>query len=191
MSDAFRHTTFVKPYERLDSNQIAALDAASMEILRDPGIWCFNERAAKIYQGQGAEVAEEIDSHVACWRVRLPEGLVREAIAAVPSKITLGARDPANRLLLDAEIPGIYFGTGSETNVWLETDFEEYQSASDPQKTVMFPVHRQLRGDSKLLARAAHICDRLEHLDFFIRPVNVQDPEITPETHDVNKFFAS
>jgi len=31
----------------------------------------------------------------------------------------------------------------------------------------------------------------LEHLDFFIRPLNIQDPEITPENHDVNKFFAS
>jgi len=31
----------------------------------------------------------------------------------------------------------------------------------------------------------------LEHLDFFIRPLNIQDPEITSDNHDVNKFFAS
>jgi len=186
-----RQTVVVKPYERLNDEEIRVLDTASMEILRDPGIWCFNERAAKLFQDHGAEVSEDADSHVACWRVRLHEGLVREAIAAAPPKITLGARNPENRLLLDAEIPGIYFGTGSETNVWLETDLEEYRSVSAPDKTIKAPVHRELRGDSKLLARAAHICDRLEHLDFFIRPVNVQDEEITPETHDVNKFFAS
>jgi trimethylamine--corrinoid protein Co-methyltransferase len=31
----------------------------------------------------------------------------------------------------------------------------------------------------------------LEHLDIFLRPLNIQDPEITPANHDVNKFFAS
>jgi trimethylamine--corrinoid protein Co-methyltransferase len=31
----------------------------------------------------------------------------------------------------------------------------------------------------------------LEHLDFFIRPLNIQDPEISTANHDVNKFFAS
>ncbi|MBW1678925.1 MAG: trimethylamine methyltransferase family protein, partial [Deltaproteobacteria bacterium] len=34
-------------------------------------------------------------------------------------------------------------------------------------------------------------CDRLEHLDFFIRPLNIQDDDINCENHDVNKFFAS
>ncbi len=191
VSDIFRESIVVKPYERLDEPQIRALDRASMEILADPGIWCFNERAAKLYGQHGADVSEEAESTVACWRIRLPRGLVREAIAKAPSRIILGARNPENRLVLDADIPRIYFGTGSETNIWLETDIEEYQSVSSPDKKAMIPVHHERRGDSELLARAAHICDRLEHLDFFIRPVNVQDDEITPETHDVNKFFAS
>ncbi len=186
-----RETIIVKPYERLNQDQTRALDSASMEILNEPGIWCFNERAAKLFGDHGAKVSEETDSQVTCWRVRLQEGLVREAIAAAPSRIVLGARNPDNRLLLDAEVPRVYFGTGSETNVWLETDLEEYQSVSGSGTTVKVPVHRQLRGDSKLLARAAHLCDRLEHLDFFIRPVNIQDEGVTPETHDVNKFFAS
>ena len=42
-----------------------------------------------------------------------------------------------------------------------------------------------------MLSRAARLCEQLEHLDFFIRPLNIQDPEITPDNHDVNKFFAS
>ncbi len=191
MIDIFRESIVVKPYERLDETQVRALDHASMEILADPGIWCFNERAARLYGQHGADVSEDPDSPAACWRVRLPEGLVREALAKTPSKITLGARKPENRLVLDTDVPRIYFGTGSETNIWLETDLEEYQNVSSPDKKVTVPVHHERRGDSELLARAAHICDRLEHLDFFIRPVNVQDQEISPETHDVNKFFAS
>ena len=191
MGNNYRKTIIVKPYERLNQDRVRALDAASMEILNDPGIWCFNERAAKLFGEHGAKVSVDADSHVPCWRVSLPEGLIKEAIAKAPSSIVLGARNPDNRLLLDSETPRVYFGTGSETNVWLETDFEEYRSVSDSATTVKLPVHRQLRGDSKLLARAAHLCDRLEHLDFFIRPVNVQDEGITSETHDVNKFFAS
>ena len=32
------------------------------------------------------------------------------------------------------------------------------------------------RGSTDLLAQAARLADRLEHLDFFIRPLNIQDP---------------
>lgn len=191
LTSTFRKSVVVKPYERLNTEQIKALDKASMEILDDPGIWCFSERAAKLYQSQGATVREEHDSGTPCWRVSLPAGLVREAVSLAPSRIILGARNPENRLILDAEVPQIYFGTGSEANVWLEADLEEFQHVSDPTRKIKVPRYRELRGDAALLARAARLCDRLDHLDFFIRPLNVQDPEITTETHDVNKFFAS
>ena len=162
-----------------------------MEILADPGFWCFNERAAGLYKSHGAEVADDRLGSSPCWRVRLPAGLVKETVAKAPAKIILGARNPENRLLLDAEVPRIYFGSGSETNVWLETTMEEFCSVSDPSMKVKIPRYRGLRGDSTLLGRAGHLCDQLEHLDFFIRPVNVQDPGITEDNHDVNKFFAS
>lgn len=191
VTDTYRDSVVVKPYERLDAEQIKLLDEASMQILEDPGIWCFNERAAKLYQSHGATVREEFDSGQACWRVSLPAGLVRESIAKAPSKIVLGARKPENRLLLDSGVPKIYFGSGSETNIWLETQLEEFVSTSSPDMKRKIPVHTELRGESTLLARAAKLCDKLEHLDFFIRPVNIQDPEITSENHDVNKFFAS
>jgi trimethylamine--corrinoid protein Co-methyltransferase len=162
-----------------------------MEILSDPGVWCYSERAAKLYGSHGAEVTEEQELGVSCWRVKLPEGLVREAVAKAPSRIVLGARNRENRLELDTDVPRIYFGSGSETNIWLETEMEEFASVSDPSIKMQVPRYKELRGETALLARAAHICDRLEHLDFFIRPVNIQDPEITAENHDVNKFFAS
>ena len=191
VTDIFRESVIVKPYERLDGEQIKLLDEASMQILADPGIWCFNERAAKLYESHGAAVREEFDSGQRCWRVSLPAGLVREAVSKAPSKIVLGARNLENRLLLDSDVPKIYFGSGSETNIWLETELEEFVSTSSPDVKIKAPVHKELRGESMLLARAAKLCDQLEHLDFFIRPVNIQDPEITDENHDVNKFFAS
>lgn len=120
----------------------------------------------------------------------MPSGLIQEAIDQVPSQVVLGAREPANRLLLDAQVPRVYFGSGSEANIWLETELEEVVSVRDSSRAYTIPYYKELRGTTALLGRAARICEQLEHLDFFIRPLNIQDPEITPDNHDVNKFFA-
>jgi trimethylamine--corrinoid protein Co-methyltransferase len=189
--DTYRKGVLVKPYERLSQEQLQWLDQASLSILADPGIWCYNERAAKLFQEHGAKVWEDEKSISPCWRVTFPAGLIREAVAQAPARIVLGARKPENRLLLDAEVPRVYFGSGSEANIWIETKMEEFVSVNDGDVKVKVPRHQELRGNSALLSRAAKLCDRLEHLDFFIRPLNIQDPEITPENHDVNKFFAS
>ena len=190
MTESYRDGVVVKPYERLDQDQIKRLDEASLAMLADPGIWCYNERAAKLFKTHGAKVWEE-ESSSRCWRVSLPAGLIRDAVSRAPSRFVLGARKQENRLVLDADVPRIYFGSGSEANVWLETDMEEFVSVRDGNKTVRVPRHTELRGTTALLSRAARLCDKLEHLDFFIRPLNIQDREITPENHDVNKFFAS
>ena len=191
MTESYRDGVLVKPYERLDQEQIKWLDEASLAILEDPGIWSYNERAAVLFKAHGAQVREQKDSASPCWRVSLPAGLIREAVSSAPSRFTLGARKPENRLLLDAEVPRIYFGSGSEANIWLEAEMEEFVSVKDGKATVRVPRFRERRGTTALLSRAARLCDKLEHLDFFIRPLNIQDPEITPENHDVNKFFAS
>jgi trimethylamine--corrinoid protein Co-methyltransferase len=175
----------------LDDDQIRWLHQASLQILETPGIWCYNERAAKLFGAHGARVSEADEYGQTLWRVSFPAGLVEEAIHKAPHRLVLGARDPANRLLLDAQIPRVYFGTGSETNVWLETELVEFVAENDPATHIWLPQFREKRGTAALLCRAAHLCEHLEHLDFFIRPVNIQDPEIDADNHDVNKFFAS
>lgn len=191
MTDTFREGTLVKPYERLNREQLELLDEASLKILADPGIWCYNKRAAELFKANGARVEEEVTPGAPCWRVYFPAQLIREAVAKAPTRIVLGAREPANRLVLDAEVPRVYYGSGSETNVWLETEMVEYASTEDPEQRIKVPRYRERRGTAELLARAARLCEQLDHLDFFIRPVNVQDADISEEDHDVNKFFAS
>jgi trimethylamine--corrinoid protein Co-methyltransferase len=191
MSSDYRNGTVVHPYERLDAEQIQSLHRASLAILAEPGIWCYNKRAADLFAGAGARVREETEHGQPLWRISLPAGLVEEAVAKAPSSFVLGAREPANRLLLDAETPRIYFGSGSETNVWLETEMETFVSPQDPARTLSVPTYRERRGSAALLCRAANLCEHLDNLDFFIRPVNIQDPDVTECNHDVNKFFAS
>jgi trimethylamine--corrinoid protein Co-methyltransferase len=191
VTEEFREGVLVKPYERLSLDQVKFLDEASLGILAEPGVWCYNERAAGLFKAHGANVWEERDEHSMCWHVSFPPGLIKEAVAKAPSRFILGARKKENRLLLDAEVPRVYFGSGSETNIWIKTEMKEFVSVSDKEVTVRVPQFTELRGNSALLSRAASLCEKLEHLDFFIRPLNIQDPEITPENHDVNKFFAS
>ena len=191
MTELFRPGVLVKPYERLSRDQLQWLDQASLDILSDPGVWCYSERAARLFKDHGAKVREEDSSGAKCWRVSFPGGLVKEAVAKAPSRLVLGARKPENRLLIDAEIPRVYFGTGSEANIWLDTKLEDFVSEQDSTLKIKVPRYTEIRGSTALLSRAAKLCERLEHLDFFIRPLNIQDPEITSDNHDVNKFFAS
>lgn len=190
MSD-FRKGNIVKPYERLDLKQIVNIHEATIAILDDPGFWCFNQRAAKLFEENGAGCVYEEQNGTPCWRIRLSRDLINNAISQAPSKVILGARDPQNRLELDAEVPRVYFGSGSETNVWLDTELKEFICDDDHLIRRKLPKYTEKRGSTKLLARAAHLCEQLEHLDFFIRPVNIQDEGIDEHNHDVNKFFAS
>nr|HDN01191.1 hypothetical protein [Deltaproteobacteria bacterium] len=188
----YRQGVLVKPYERLNLDHVKWLHDASMSILNEPGIWCYNHRAANLFKAHGAEVHEEQEASGSFfWRVKLPEGLVMDAVSKAPSRFILGARKPENRLMLDAEVPRVYFGTGSEANVWIDVNMKEFVSVDDSQLKVKVPRFREIRGNTTLLCRAARLCEQLEHLDFFIRPLNIQDPDITSDNHDANKFFAS
>jgi trimethylamine--corrinoid protein Co-methyltransferase len=191
LARSYREGVLVKPFERLNRDQVKLLHEASLNILADPGVWCYNERAARLFKAHGASVREERERHATCWRIGFPPGLINEAIGHVPSQFILGARKWENRLLLDAEVPRVYFGSGSEANIWVQVEMEDFVSLRDGDVRARIPRFTELRGSTTLLSRAARICDKLEHLDFFIRPLNIQDPEVTPDNHDVNKFFAS
>ncbi|MEA3470053.1 MAG: trimethylamine methyltransferase family protein [Thermodesulfobacteriota bacterium] len=187
----FRQGNIVKPYERLNLEQMTRIHTATLAILQDPGIWCYNRRAAELFEKHGAQSVYEEQSGTPCWRVRIPAGFIETAINMAPSRVVLGARNPDNRLELDAEVPRVYFGSGSEANVWLDTEFSEFVGVNDATLSRKLPKFTEKRGSTELLARAAHLCEQLEHLDFFIRPVNIQDEGINEDNHDVNKFFAS
>ena len=171
-----REGVVVTPDARLSDRQIRIVDEVSRDLLRDPGVLCYSPRAADVFREAGATVEDAGE----CLRVRIPDRLLDRALRSTPSRVVLGARDPDNRLILDAYEPRVRFGSGSETNVWLDVSFDGAR-----------PAFRRLPGSIQRLCRAAHLCDNLEHLDFFIRCVNIQDEEVTAGNKDVNKFLAS
>ncbi|MEO1329672.1 MAG: trimethylamine methyltransferase family protein [Pseudomonadota bacterium] len=78
--------------EPLSPEQVARIDAASMDILEQVGVVFRDPVALADWRAAGAEVDGE--------RVRLDRGLVRELIKTIPSEITLHARDPQKSVAL-------------------------------------------------------------------------------------------
>ena len=179
------------PYERITNEQVLQIHQASMQLLNDPGLISFNREATEILHSSGAEVTSVSSSGNPCWLVRIPDKLVLRAIDSAPKTVKLGARNKDNTLIMNGEEPRVFFVSGSETNIWLDVDFITYVKKSDPGVEISVPEFRRRRGTVADLCQAAHLCEHLDTLDAFIRPVNIQDKDINTDNKDVNKFFAS
>jgi len=190
MQQNIRPGTPVVPILRIDENQVQSLHDASLSILDNPGITCFSPNAAQRLSRAGCKVFP-IKSGTQAWQIRFPPKVIAKGLETAPTRIVLGARKPENTLLLDAHLPSVYFGTGSEANIYLETDMAEFVRKDDPSFVLSHPVFSQKRGTVRLLCQSAKLCNQLDHLDFFIRNVNIQDDQINPDNKDVNVFLAS
>ncbi len=179
-----------KPYNRLSREQIELIDKISLALLENPGILCYHEESVSLLEKAGATAKATREGEHEAWWVSIPAKVVKEALESAPSKIVLGARDPENRVILDAESYRTHFGSGSETNYWVEAKPEVFKSREDGHERT-FPLLTKQRGSVDLLCRSAHLAEQLENLDFFIRNVNVQDEDITTDNKDVNVFFSS
>jgi trimethylamine--corrinoid protein Co-methyltransferase len=175
-------------YERLNQDQMERIHGASMEILRHPGIICYNHEAADIFASYGAKITP--DSSTRSWQVSIPEALVLRALETTPKVVKLGARREENSLILDGNEPRVYFASGSETNVWLDMKVDTFVSKADHSVEVELTTFHPRRGMVADLCAAARLGEHLDNLDGFIRPVNIQDEDITAENKDVNMFFA-
>jgi len=171
-----REGVLVNPICRLSDAQVRLVDEVSRDLLQNPGLLCYNTEAAEIFGRAGAKIEQQGE----CLRVRVPSSIIDKALESRPPKVVLGARNPDNRLILDAYEPRVRFASGSETNVWLDVEFGKDG-----------PRFIRCNGSIERLCKAAHLCEHLEHLDSFIRCVNIQDKEVTEENKDVNKFLAS
>jgi trimethylamine--corrinoid protein Co-methyltransferase len=183
-----RQGVLVEPYRRLNQEQIERIHRASLGILTDPGIVCFNRNAAEIFGDCGADVAPAEQTGAPSWILKVPERVISEALQAAPKTVRLGARDENNSLILDGSEPRVHFASGSESNNWLDVDVERLVSKSG--REVDLPVFRLEKGTVDRLAQAARLCEHLDSWDGFLRTVNIQDDDITDDNKDVNKFFA-
>lgn len=171
-----REGILVNPHCRLDENQVKTVDGVSRELLEDPGILCYNKRATEIFKDAGAKV-EEMGK---CVRVKISSRIIDKILETAPSKVVLGAHNPSNKLILDAYEPRVRFGTGSEANIFLDVGFEDGKA-----------VFTRREGTIDLLGKAAHLCENLDNVDFFIRCLNIRDEQVNESNKDVNKYLIS
>ncbi|MFC2006255.1 trimethylamine methyltransferase family protein [Chloroflexota bacterium] len=186
-----RQGVLIEPYHRLGQGQVEQIHRASLNILINPGVMCFNRNAAEVFGDCGAEVMSIEQEGHPCWLLKIPERMVSEALQTAPKVVKLGARDENNCLILDGGESRVHFASGSEANNWLDVEGETFVSEREPNYKVDLPVFRVHKGTIDRLATAARLCERLESWDSFLRPVNIQDDDINDDNKDVNKFFVS
>lgn len=179
------------PYERMSKTQVEQIHDASMQILVNPGIISFNSEAADVFHANGADVTFVRDNDNPHWLIKIPEELVLRAVKAAPKTVKLAARNKDNDLILNGKESRVFFVSGSESNIWLDAAFESYTKKSNPAVEIQVPEFHPRRGTVQDLCYAGQLCEHLESLDAFIRPVNIQDKDITEDNKDVNKYFAS
>jgi len=186
-----RQGVLVEPYQRLELEEVERIHRASLAILTNPGIVCFNRHAAEVFADCGVDVLPIEQGDTTHWLLKIPERIISEALEAAPKVVKLGARDENNCLILDGREPRVRFASGSEANNWLDVDVETFVSKREPSYEADFPLLRIEKGTVERLGRAAHLCEHLDSWDSFLRTVNIQDDDINDANKDVNKFFAS
>ncbi len=127
----YRKALYVQPVERFTLSQIRSIHEASIKLLAETGMECAGEQAAGVYHSAGCRVSEIADGKQKRWKIQFPEEVLEKALRSVPSDVVLGARDPRNTLYLNAHIPAVYFGTGSEANIYLQSKIEQFTSQAD------------------------------------------------------------
>jgi trimethylamine--corrinoid protein Co-methyltransferase len=124
----------------LTERQMEDIHLASLEILSRTGIAVEDENAKALLVKHGA-VAGAGD------RVRIPAGLVKQALASAPQRIMLYNRKDEPSVDLGADRS--YFGTGSDTPTYVDPDDGQVKKTS--RETVV---------------TIARLCDALENIDF-------------------------
>lgn len=150
-------------YQPLAQGDIERIASAAFEVLEKSGMAVYSKSAREAFRNAGATVDEE--SGV----VRLPRGLVEDAIASNPSSVTLYGRDEAPDCVLEKN--RVHYGTGGTAIYVLDPDTGE---------------HRSSTLDDVILN--ARMVDQLDNVHLFTINVFPNDIEEKDDI-DVNRFF--
>lgn len=123
----------------LSTDDAERIYLAALQILADIGVLIHESAACNLLADNGARVRGE--------RVRIPEGMVKQAIAAAPPRFTVHARAPEKSLSIEPN--RVYYGPGPTCPNFI-----------DPQTGERRPY---VRDDAVAVART---CDALDNIDF-------------------------
>jgi len=157
----------IRPKIKLDvlsTDELEAIQSATLELLETVGIRFPSERALRIFAEHGAHVDK--GSQI----VRLPPDLVKKALSHAPRSYELTGRADGTKLLLDGTQS--YFGTDG---VGVETlDFETGAARSSKKEDV---------------EKMARVADALSSISFYWPMVSAQDYGHTAPLHEIEASF--
>lgn len=146
-------------------DELAAIHAATLEVLEHTGIQVHCEEAMEILDGAGADVDR------AAKTVRIPPYLVEDAIRWAPSKVLLAGRDPKHDMVLEGRRVGY-------------TNFGAGVMIVNPYTGELVETGKQDVGQTAL------VCDALDSVDIYSSAVVARDmPEASVDLHEAEAFL--
>ncbi len=150
-----------KVFSESDMNEI---HEASVYLLENVGIQVHNERAMQIFADNGAKVDKENKV------VKIPRGMLEDAVDSAPSRVVLCGREEKNDLVLEGT--NVYLGTGGTALNTLDVDTGKKRPTG-----------------VKDVAGYAKMTDALDNVAFFL--INCYAGDVPIEDVDVNRFYHS
>ncbi len=152
-------------YKPLNDDDIRTIADAAFELLAKSGMQVNSPTAFEAFKSAGALTDSETKI------VRLPKGMVEDAIDSNPSSVTLYSRDGKNDVVLEKN--RVHYGTGGTAIYVLDPD-TGYRRPSTTQDVIL----------------NARMVDTLENIHLFT--INVFPQEVEHKDHiDANRFFYS
>jgi len=149
-------------FRMLGNSQLDEVHSASLEILRRTGVRVMEAESLELLREAGCDVA---DGDL----VRIPAGVVEQALESAPSEIVLYGRDGSPRVFLEGHRS--FFGTGSDLPYTLDLE------TGNRRNSVLADVEN-----------AARLVDALPNIDFLMSAALPTDVRI--ETSDRKSFLA-
>ncbi len=151
----------LQPFVRaLSDEQVRAIHYGTLEILAQTGVEMQDIRGRELLLDAGAWESEG--------RIKIPENMVSDAIASVPSRIPMYNR--LGNLTMPLELGKVFFGSGSDTTFTLDVETGERR--------------RTTAQDVEDIAR---LCDALERIDFIMSMGNPSD--VPPDDLYIHEFI--
>jgi len=149
-------------YKPLSERDVGRILEAARTVLERTGIEVMASPCREVFRKAGCRIDEDAN------RVHIPGHLIDRALGVAANEVLLAGRTPEHDLVLGGT--RVYLGTGGQAVKMLDLDGT---------------VRETRLADNYDIGR---LCDTLEHIHFYMRPVVSRDVAI--EDIDINQFYA-
>jgi trimethylamine--corrinoid protein Co-methyltransferase len=147
----------------VDESQLRQIHQTAMDILCEIGVQVFSKTALELCRDKGIPIVEDSI-------VFMSKEMIEWAIESAPSHVLLAGQTEEFDLHLEKN--RVYLGTGGAAIRIYDVKIGQTRAAALPD-----------------LPKMARLCDALDNIHFFIRPV--EPPDLSPDDLDIYKFYVS